>query len=116
MKPRWEEGAEEAERCRAGHDLVRNLGSLVSCRGRECGRTGSLKLTESGRDNPKKSEKEETTRTCSEPRRAATDLSLGLGQLAPRRRVDSSTLHYDRLALPADSSVTAASLAGLNLT
>ena len=34
-------------------------------------------MTESGRDDPKKSGAEETTRTCSEPRRAATDLSLG---------------------------------------
>ena len=52
---------------------------------------------------------------CSEPRRAATDLSLGLGQLAPRRRAESFSLHFDRLTPPADSGVTAASLAGLNL-
>ncbi len=43
------------------------------------------------------------------------DLSLGLGQLALRRRAESLTLHFDRLTLPADSGVTAASLAGLNL-
>ena len=30
-KPRWEEGAEEAERCRAGgRDLVRNLGARAA--------------------------------------------------------------------------------------
>ena len=52
---------------------------------------------------------------CSEPRRAATDLSLGSGQLAPRRRAESLTLHFDRLTLPADSVVTASSLAGLTL-
>ena len=28
-------------------------GPLVSCRGSECGRTGSFKVTESGRDDPK---------------------------------------------------------------
>ena len=36
---------------------------------------------------------------CSEPRRAATDLNLGLGQLAPRRRAEFLTLHFDRLTL-----------------
>ena len=41
-----------------------------------------------------------------------TDLSLGLGKLAPRRRAESLTLHFDRLTLLADSSVTASSLAG----
>ena len=44
-----------------------------------------------------------------------TDLSLGLGHLAPMRRAESLTLHFDRLALPAGSGVEAASLAGLNL-
>ena len=73
-----------------------------------------MKLTESDRDDPKKSEAE-GTRTCSKPRRAATDLSLGLGQLAPRRRAESLTLHFDRLTLPADSGVAAASLASLTL-
>ena len=29
-RPREEEGAEEAERCRAGHDLVRNLGARTA--------------------------------------------------------------------------------------
>ena len=70
---------------------------------------------ETGRDDTKNTEAEETTLKCSEPRRAATDLSLGLGQLAPRRRAESLTLHFDRLTLPADSGVTAASLAGLTL-
>ena len=99
-----------------GSLLIWARGPLVSCCGRDCGRTGSLKSTESGRDELKKSEAEETTRTCSEPGRAATDLSLGLGQSAPRRRAESLTLHFERLTLPADSGVTAASLAGLNLS
>ena len=67
---------------------------------------------EIGRDDTKNTEAEETTLKCSEPRRAATDLSLGLGQLAPRRRVESLTLHFDRLMLPAEMGLTGASLAG----
>ena len=77
---------------------------------------GKISVDGVGRDDTKKTEAEETTMKCFDPRRAATDLSLGLGQLAPRRRAESLTLHFERLTLPADSGVTAASLAGLNLS
>ena len=101
-------------------------------------------MTESGRDEMKKSEEEEMRegvrndgkrivdgdrqRRPEEKRgggdneedvlrteTGGTDLSLGLGKLAPRRRAESLTLHFDRLTLPADSGVTASSLAGLAL-
>ena len=66
-RPREEEGAEQGKTL----SVILAQGPLVSCCGRECGRSESLKSTESGRDEMKKSEAEETTRTCSEPRRAA---------------------------------------------
>ena len=114
-RPREKEG----RRRRSDAEQDRNLsviwarGPLVSCCRRECGRTGSLNSTESGRDELKKSEAEETTRTEDVLRTEAggTDLSLGMGQLAPMRRAKSLTLHVDRLTLAADSGVTAASQA-----
>ena len=72
----------------AGQGLARNLGA----------RAARQLLREGVRQDGK----------LLQPRRAAKDLSLGLGQLAPRRRAGSLALRFDRLTLPADSGVTAA--------